>query len=135
MRSFSKSLRIIPLLVLLTTSFGVGISARAQGWDYGRNMFGFAQRPPGGVWSSYYHPDFDPDAWYPAITGNLTHHNAFAARDARIVYPPSGGIIVRSSPGLFSSHSHATPYRPPLGRSKRPPDRYYRISPQYRGRP
>jgi hypothetical protein len=30
--------------------------AKAQGWDYGRNSFGFAEYVPGAGWGNYYHP-------------------------------------------------------------------------------
>ncbi len=43
--------------------------APAQAWDTGRNMFGFAQYYPGSGWSSFYHPDFDPQAFFPTTFG------------------------------------------------------------------
>jgi hypothetical protein len=61
-------------LVMLSglASAGLGmIPARsgAQAWDTGRNMFGFAQYYPGSGWSSFYHPDFDPEAFFPTTFG------------------------------------------------------------------
>ncbi len=59
-------------LIALTTFLVLGVhnsDVQAQGWDYGRNMFGFAQYYPGSGWSSYYHPQFDAQAWYPTMFG------------------------------------------------------------------
>jgi hypothetical protein len=51
-----RSIRL-PALLAGALTFGLGASsARAQGWDYGRQMFGFAQYNPSTGWSSYYHP-------------------------------------------------------------------------------
>src|SRR5436309_67779 len=53
-----RSPRRAALLAVVLT-IGVAVSAppaRGQGWDYGRNMFGFVQSTPGVPWSGQYHP-------------------------------------------------------------------------------
>lgn len=52
------------LASLLLATLGAS-PARAQGWDYGRNMFGFVQSTPGLPWTGQYHPgDGRPGIYY-----------------------------------------------------------------------
>lgn len=56
--------------LLIGLAWGLGPRTTvAQAWDTGRNMFGFAQYYPGSGWSSFYHPDFDPAAFFPTTFG------------------------------------------------------------------
>lgn len=102
----ARMARLLGFAVFLALGMGLGVSsARAQGWDYGRQMFGFAQYYPGSGWSSYYHPNFDPDAFFPTTFGLRTNGRATA------YYAGPRAVVV--------PHRHA-PYRhvptPPRGR-------------------
>lgn len=73
--------------------------AEAQAWDTGRNMFGFAQYYPGSGWSSFYHPDFDPAAFFPTTFG----WRSSPPGGQTAPYPAVNGGFNRPAAGLFSN--------------------------------
>lgn len=80
-------------------------TAQAQAWDVGRNMFGFAQYYPGSGWSSFYHPDFDPQAFFPTTFGFQGVPGSGQVKPYAPVPAASawraGTPAPRSGPGLF----------------------------------
>ena len=89
MNRLARVLGIVAFITLVTAAGSR--PARAQGWDYGRNMFGFAQYYPGSGWSSYYHPNFDPDAWFPTTFGLRAYdHQSAVYVGPRTVVAPRG---------------------------------------------
>jgi hypothetical protein len=87
------------LALALTTGGGfAGTTARAQGWDYGRQMFGFAQYSPSTGWSSYYHPGDGRRGIYYVDAG---HGNYYGDPKARPLAP--------SGPAAPRVHRHRHP--------------------------
>jgi hypothetical protein len=90
--------RVILFMLLLAGLEGfAGRSARAQGWDYGRQMFGFAQYSPSTGWSSYYHPGDGRRGVYYVDAGNGNYYGDPKARPLA----PFGAGIAATHRGQF----------------------------------
>jgi hypothetical protein len=91
-----SSPRWLPLLLVVVAGPAWTASeAQAQGWDYGRQMFGFAQYSASTGWSSYYHPGDGRRGVYYVDAG---HGNYYGDPKARPLVP-SGSDYRRPQQG------------------------------------
>lgn len=95
--------RSLALVLLLAAGSS---TARAQGWDYGRNMFGFVQHTPGGGWSGQYHPGDGRPGIYFVDAGNGNYYGDPRGRPLVVV---PGVVAPRTGPprwplGRFGRH-------------------------------
>ena len=77
--------------------------AWAQGWDYGRNMFGFVQSTPGVPWSGMYHPGDGRPGIYFVDAGR---GNFFGDPRGRPLVPAGSGFAPAARPYRARGHKY-----------------------------